>query len=223
MRATQAVTEELKSIHEGFHFVADDMTDDEWTARVAPGMNLPGFTLWHLTRTLDAFVQTAIRGVPEVITQARWAACGTMTTPGFGFLAPLEEADAIARGMARADVSAYADAVQAEVLSWLARLSDEDLDPVPDWRTHIAAFPVYQVPELTEGPDAPVWGILLDPCGLHRRGHLSEVALIKQQRRLTVTMPSTEPSTAPPAAGPSAEAQVAPRRKRRWWWPWGRR
>jgi len=34
----------------------------------------PGFTCWHLVRTWDWAVQTAIRGVPEVIADKRWAA-----------------------------------------------------------------------------------------------------------------------------------------------------
>jgi hypothetical protein len=46
---------------------ADDLTETEWTTCALPGTNLPGFTLWHMVRGRDWAVQTAIRGVPEVI------------------------------------------------------------------------------------------------------------------------------------------------------------
>jgi hypothetical protein len=185
MRAAHFFQAQLVSIHEGFHSVLDDMTDGEWIARPFPGMNLPGFTLWHVARTLDMDVQTWIRGVPEVISQERWANCGALTAPGFGYTVTLEEADSIARGVTRADIGAYGDAVVQEVLTWLGTLNDNDLDMIPDGHSHIAAFPVYS--NLLEFPNGPIWAELVDPCGLHCRGHLSEVALIKQQVRQAAT------------------------------------
>jgi hypothetical protein len=226
MRATQLLREELQWINQGFHAAIDDMTDEEWTARPFPGMNLPGFTLWHVARTQDADVQTSIRGVPEVITRTRWASCGTLTTPGFGYMVTLEEADAIARGVSRADVSAYADAVLAEVLAWLDTLSDNDLDAIPDRRTHAAPFPVYA--NVLDLPDAPIWDELLSTCGFHCRGHLTEVALIKQQVRQGVDPASAAapsragtPAASPELATAATAGQSAGAKRGRW--PWGRK
>lgn len=231
MRGTQILEAELKWINQSFHAIIDDMTDEEWTARPLPGMNLAGFTLWHIARTQDVDVQTAIRGVPEVITQPRWAACGTLATPGFGFTVTLEEADAIAHGIRPADVGAYADAVLAEIVAWLATLSDEDLDTAPDWRTHIAPFPVLQVPELLEMSETTIWEELLGTCGLHCRGHLAEVAIIKQQLRQRVTVPSASSPPVDTSASAGAEPALVAAvsianqsaRVKRHRWPWGRR
>lgn len=207
MRATQVFQELLKALNGNFHAVIDDMTDQEWVARPLPGMNLPGFTLWHVARALDS-AQTFDRGTPEVITQQRWASCGALATPGFGYEVTLEQADAIARGVKREDVSAYADAVWVEMLAWLDTLSDDDLDTMQVWRSRIAAYPEYNVPEILEIPEAPIWDDLLGGCGLHLRGHLVEVGIIKQQLRRAAAMPPAEtaPSVAPtPVSGATPE------------------
>jgi hypothetical protein len=226
MQATKLLRTELEWIHMGFHSLIDDMTEEEWSARPVPGLNLPGFTLWHVARTPDYIVQTGLRHVPEVITQERWASCGALTTLGFGLSVTLEQADAIARGLNREDVSTYADAVLAEVLAWLDTLSDDDLDTVPRWHTYIAEYPQYNVPEIVEAPEDPIWDYLLGTCSLHVRGHLAEVSIIKQQIRQGPTVLTSVPTSAPkiapdvtpePVAALATSAQPARRR-----WPWGR-
>jgi hypothetical protein len=226
MQATKLLRTELEWLNMGFHAAVDDMTDEEWTARVLPGMNLPGFTLWHAARTPDFIVQTILRHVPEVITQERWAACAGLNTPGLGLTVSLEEADAIARTVKREDVSAYADAVLTEVLAWLDTLSDDELDIAPNWHAYIHEYPVYNIPDFVELPASPIWDELLGTCGLHVRGHLTEVALIKQQiRQGTTSLAANASSTAAapsatpePAAVLAASAQPAGRR-----WPWTRK
>lgn len=226
MHATKLLRTELEWLNMGFHAAIDDMTDEEWTARLLPGMNLPGFTLWHVARTPDT-AQALARQVPEVITQERWTGRGTLTTPGFGFTVTREEADAIARGLKREDVSAYADAVLAEILGWLDTLSDDDLDMVPNWHAYIAEYPAHNIPEMVELPEDPIWDSLLGTCGLHVRGHLTEVALIKQQLRQAASMPLAAatpvpaPATAPALVAAGAAASQPGRSGRRW--PWGRK
>jgi hypothetical protein len=221
MQATKLLRTELEWLNMGFHSLIDDMTDEEWTARPIPGLNLPGYILWHVARTPDYIVQTGLRHVPEVITQERWAACGALTTPGFGFLETLEGADAIARGVKREDVSTYADAVLTEVLAWLDTLTDDDLDIVPHWHAYLSEYPQYNVPEIMELPEDPIWDYLLGTCGFHVRGHMAEVAIIKQEVRerasASVAMSTTqEPPTLATVTAPAS----SPRRHR---WPWGQR
>jgi hypothetical protein len=138
----------------------------------------------------------------------------------------LEEADALAHRVKREDVSAYADAVLAEVVAWLDTLSDNDLDIVPNWHAYIDEYPQYNVPEIVEAPEDAIWDSLLGTCCLHVRGHLAEVSLIKQQirqgtRPLAANAPSAPvvPDATPePVAALAAAAQPARRR-----WPWGRK
>jgi hypothetical protein len=189
MQATKLLQEHFQTVNSGFRAHIVDMTDQEWTARPLLGVNPPGWTLWHVTRTLDAVVQMVIRGVPEIITQARWASCGALATPGLGLGQTLEEAQALARAISRADVKAYADVVLPEVLAWLATLNDDDLDTVPDLAAHIAGHPVYHVPDVLEAAGMPVWAHLLVNCLHHSQDHLAELALIKQQLRLPASTP----------------------------------
>ncbi len=192
MQATKLLKEHFQMVNGGFRAIIGDMTEQEWTARPLLNMNPPAWTLWHLARTQDAVVQTAIRGVPEVITQSRWASCGALATPGIGIGQTTEEVNAIAYGINRADISAYADAVTSEVLAWLVVLSDDDLDAVPDVVAHSMGHPVYQVPAILETAGMPVWAHLLELCLIHSQDHLAELDIIKQQLRLpTATSPAS--------------------------------
>ena len=221
MQATKLLRTELEWLNMGFHGLIDDMTDEEWTARPVPGLNLPGYTLWHVARTPDFIVQTGLRHMPEVITQERWASCGSLTTPGFGIGLSLVEADALAHAVKRKDVSAYADAVLAEVIAWLDTLSDDDLDTVPAWHSYIAEYPQYNVPGIVNAPEDPIWDYLLGTCGFHVRGHLTEVAIIKQEVRQGTTVAVSESTTEEPSTLVTVTAPASSSRRRRW--PWGQR
>jgi hypothetical protein len=230
MRATQLLQLQLQGTNTRFHAIIDDLTDEEWTTRVLPETNLMAFDLWHVARAHDTTVQLFVRGVPEVIKQARWADCGALTTPGFGLNLGREAADAVARGITRADLAAYADAVHAEISAWLETLDDGDLDAVPDYAAHLADEAVYQqdpallkeVLEDTEG--TPVWGDLVGYCIGHCRGHLAEVALFKEQLRLRAAPPSVvaaSPAAMSTAPTPAPAQTVASAKRGRW--PWSRR
>jgi hypothetical protein len=223
MRATQLLQAQLQGINTHFHSVLDDLTDEEWTTRVFPETNLMAFDLWHVARTLDTTVHLGIRDVPEVVSQDRWASCGTLTTPGFGLNLSREQADAIARGLTRVDLAAYSDAVSAEVLTWLQTVSDDDLDAVPDLAAHLAHEPIYQQDsalfnEVVEGSEeTPVWTYLSGPCIGHCRGHLGQLILLKEQLRLRAAVPGAVSATASPAPAETVASA------KRGLWPWNRR
>jgi hypothetical protein len=223
MRAAQLLQAQLQGINTLFHSVLDDLTDEEWTTRVFPDTNLMAFDLWHVARTLDTTVHLGICDVPEVVSQERWTSCGTLTTPGFGLNLSREQADAIARGVTRADLAAYSDAVSAAVHAWLETVSDGDLDAVPDLAAHVAHEPIYQqdpalFKEVVEGSEeTPIWTYLSGPCIGHCRGHLGQLILLKEQLRLHASVPAAEPA----AASPAPAKTVASAKHSRW--PWGRK
>lgn len=183
MRAIEVVRRQLDSIHKRFTETAAGVTDAEWTARALPGANLPGFTLWHMARGQDWGVHTLIRGVPEVIADARWASVGGPGTPSMGLDMTLEQADAVARSVTRADVLDYHNAVHARIVAWVATLADDDLDATPDSAAHQAAIPAYQHPAYAEEAGGSTLTYLVGPCFGHMRGHLGELETLLHAMR----------------------------------------
>ncbi len=187
MRSTDLIRQQLSGVHNIFRTVTSDLTEEEWTLHALPETNVIGFTLWHLPRVQDWAVQTAIRGVPEVIRDAQWKRLGDPDIVGIGIGMTPDEADTVARSVSRADVCAYADAVHDEVLAWLDTLDDNDLDAIPDFAAHHTAYPIYQRPELrAEIADligAPAWRYLTGPCIGHWRGHFGELEILTQVMR----------------------------------------
>jgi hypothetical protein len=181
MQATKLLQEHFQLVCRWFRTISTSLTEPAWTARPLRNMNPPAWIVWHLARTDDAVVHTAIRGTPEIITQARWAACGALATPGNGIGQTMEEAIALAHAITPEDVSAYAEAVHSEMLAWLATLSDDFLDVVPDIEAHFVGHPEYQIPAVMDIVGMPVWSRLLELCLIHSEDHLAELAIIKQQ------------------------------------------
>jgi hypothetical protein len=185
MRATNLLKEQLNGCGIFFHAIADDLSDTEWTARAVPGSNVPGYTLWHLARTLDWAVQTAARGVSEVIAEDRWTS-RLLPGAGIGIEISLAEADQIAGALAREAVIGYADAVLRTVQDWLSTLTDDDLDETPDIlaRHDRVPYSEYQRPnvrrEVAGMAGTPVWALVYSPGIEHIRDHLGELDLIKQ-------------------------------------------
>ena len=187
MRATTLIQAQLNGVHQLFHACADDLTEAEWTTCALPRTNLLGFTLWHVARTRDWAVQTAIRGVPEVITSERWASWSGLAMAGIGAGITLEQANEVGRSISRADGLAYADTVHSTIQSWLSTLSDDDLDTVPDMEAHMASYTAYQHPgfraEIADLLGQPIWRLLIGPCSGHLREHLGELDVLKQVMR----------------------------------------
>jgi hypothetical protein len=184
MHALPFIQAQLNGSHQLFHACADDLTKTEWTQLVLPKTNLLGFTCWHLVRTQDWAVQTAIRGIPEVIADERWAGWNGLALAGIGAGLPLEQANEIARQVSRQDVLAYADTVHFTIQSWLWHLSDDDLETIPEIEAHMSAYPAYQRSsfraEIADLFSQPIWRFLSGPCSGHLREHLGEMNLLKQ-------------------------------------------
>ena len=109
--------------------VAEGASDAEWSARSVPQANLVGFTVWHCARTIDWAVNCVMRGAPELADLAEWQDV-KVAKAMFGAGASREIADAVAREVPRARVSAYVGALRQNVVDCFAvakQLSDPGL------------------------------------------------------------------------------------------------
>src|SRR5262245_66493387 len=134
VNAMALLAHQWTTVNAGLHSLAHDLRPDEWAFRLAPGQNLLGFTLWHVPACQDWTVQTWVRNAPEVRDRDAWIGWAGFERLGMAFGISLAEADAVARSTSVDAVLAYADAVLAESLDWLATVTDSDLDGVPDNR-----------------------------------------------------------------------------------------
>jgi DinB superfamily len=188
MRARTLLALQLTSVHSILHGLADDLTADELVTRVLPNTNLLAFDLWHVARAQDWALQTLVRGVPEVIDEARWQGRGALATHGIGVGMTEAQADALAQQVRLDDLLAYADATHAAILAWLGEQSDDHaLERQPDVPAHLARYPVYLEPAMREEvpwmfQQPPVWRCLA-PANGHVRDHLAEMDLLKRQGR----------------------------------------
>ena len=183
MNAIAYLQNQLANINSVFHYVVNDLTDEEWVTRPAPSQNMLGFTVWHIPRVQDSFVQTSIRGAPEVIHGDRWASWRHLRRHGNGIGISLAAADEIARSTQLADVTEYADAVQGEISTWLKELNESDLDALPKVSEHLSPYPEYQTPGFIEEvrglSDHPIWSQLMRLCIGHVHRHLGELQVVK--------------------------------------------
>jgi hypothetical protein len=65
MNTVTYLQEQFTNLNAVLHGIAGDLTAEEWLTRPAPGQNLIGYTVWHMPRTQDHFLQTWIRGQTE--------------------------------------------------------------------------------------------------------------------------------------------------------------
>jgi hypothetical protein len=183
MNTTLFLQKQLSNIHSVFQEIVGNLNDQEWTSRPVPGQNLPGYTAWHLPRTQDNFVQTWIRGIPEVVHSERWMHWQRFKRFGIGAGITVEEADEIAHTVNRADVLAYADDVHHEIIGWLNELDENSLDHIPEAARHLSLYPEYQTPGFHKDTDSllnqPEWALLMRPCIGHVHRHLGELQAVK--------------------------------------------
>jgi hypothetical protein len=185
MRLNEYLNRQFIVVNDILHDVTSDLAPDELVTRALPHTNLIAFDLWHVARTQDWAAQTMARGAPEMIEEARWQALGSTAAAGIGVGMTEAQADNLARSLTLPDILAYADTVHQSILTWLATLSDEDLDAQPDVPARLVRHPVYlsdvmraEVPWMYERP--PVWRCLSPGLG-HAREHLAEIDLLKRQ------------------------------------------
>jgi hypothetical protein len=179
MNAVSLLRAQLERTFEIFAEVANETSDQEWTAQASGELNPAGFTLWHCAHCIDWGVNCAIRGVPEVAQQPEWQ--GRLAPNAwFGYDVSLETACEVAATVSRADVLEYAGAVQRNVGSWLDSVSDDELDAVPDLERNYASNGAYlQVPRIEswikDDAGSRVWEFLTGTCTGHVRYHMGEV------------------------------------------------
>ena len=190
----------LDTVNLRLHHSAGDLTPAELTGRAVTGVNPIGFIVWHMARSQDWAVNTAIRNVPEVVTRAPWPDT-SVAVAGIGTGFDHADAEDVARRANLQDLLAYADAVHADSIAWLRTQSEALLDEIPDVAAHDARHPEYQTEgfraEMDSGPEhddavgrkggLPVWVFLTSVAVTHLHRHLGEVDLIKDAMRRGVS------------------------------------
>ena len=183
MNTTLFLQKQLSNIHSVYQDIVGDLNEQEWTSRFMPGQNLPGYTAWHLPRTQDNFIQTWIRGIPEVAHAERWNHWQGLKQFGIGAGITVEKADEIAHTVQRSDVLAYAADVHQAIIAWLKELDETGLDQIPEAVRHLSPYPEYQTQGYHADTDSllnqPAWALLIRPCIGHVHRHLGELQAIK--------------------------------------------
>ncbi|MHB8611370.1 MAG: DinB family protein [Candidatus Dormibacteraceae bacterium] len=196
MDAISMLEQQLQTVNLRLHHSAHDLTPGELIARPIEGVNPIGFLVWHMARSQDWGVNTAIRDVPEVIKRQPWAT-SPLAVPGIGTGFELEEAARAAAHFELTELLAYADAVNQETLAWLRTVDEGTFDLIPDVAAHDAPHPEYQTPgfraEMDSGPEhddavgrkggLPVWVFLTSVSVTHLHRHLGEMDLVKDTLR----------------------------------------
>ncbi len=194
------LAQQLETVNLRVHHSARDLTPTELTAQPLPGVNPIAFLLWHMARSQDWAVNTAILDRPEVIMREPWMA-SMLAVPGIGTGFELDEAARIAAGFTLADLLEYSDAVNRDILAWLHTVDEDILDEVPDVAAHDARHAAYQTPgfraEMDSGPEhddamgrsggLPVWIFLTSVSITHLHRHLGELDLVKDFLRRSVS------------------------------------
>ena len=111
--------------------VVDGLSPDDLSHRVAPGANTIGWLVWHLLRVQDDHVSD-VAGTGQAWTAGGWHDRFDLpfdrTATGYG-----QSADEVAAVSTTSELLAgYAEAVTHATRSWLADVTDADLDRVVD-------------------------------------------------------------------------------------------
>ncbi len=198
MNSIEMLIQQLDTVNVRLHHTTADLGAAELVSQLAPGVNPIGFILWHMVRSQDWAVNTAVRGEPEVIQDPRWRAT-SVAVPGIGTGFELDEAMEVAARIDLETLLAYADTVHAQIVSWLRDQDESMLDEIPDAAAHDAPHPEYQTAgfraEMGSGPEhdeavgraggLPAWVYLTSVAVTHLHRHLGEVDLIKAALRVT--------------------------------------
>ncbi len=187
---------QLETVNLRLHHSSADLAPSELTATPLDAVNPIGFILWHMARSQDWAVNTAVRGTTELIKREPWSLTA-LAHPGIGTGFELAEAVLVARKVELDKLLDYADAVHSETLGWLGSISERDLEAVPDVAAHETGLPEYQAAgfraEMDGGPEhdaavanaggLPVWVFLTSVSITHLHRHLGEIDLLKDVLR----------------------------------------
>jgi hypothetical protein len=196
VNAISLLVQQLQTVNLRIHHSARDLTPEELVARPLRGVNPIGFLLWHMARSQDWAVNTAIRDVTEVIKREPWAG-SPLAVPGIGTGFELNEAAIAAARFELPELLRYADAVHDDTVGWLSTVDEAMLDFIPEVAAHDAPHPEYQTPgfraEMDSGPEhddavgrkggLPAWVFLTSVSITHLHRHLGELDLVKDLLR----------------------------------------
>ncbi len=191
MDAIGLLVRQLETVNLRFHHVAETLSPELMTASVNPRANPVGFLMWHMARSQDWAIHTAIRGMPELAWTSPWSDMLGISTPGMGTGFSPAEARELASRIVLPQLVDYADAVSSAAIAWVRGLRASDLDAIPDVAAHDAGIAAYQTPgflaEMNAGPEhdeavgdtggQPVWLFLTSVSVTHLHRHLGEVDL----------------------------------------------
>jgi hypothetical protein len=171
---------QMVSVRDILRSLLAGVTEQQWRAAPAPGLNPVGFTAWHVPSIQDWAINTWMQNIPPVRSRPEWADRGLMETfvpIGMG----LEGAHHIARATSPADVLAYADAVLDEGRRFLATFTPQRFDALPPNREHLEDERYTSVAgymsDVAGMFDQPCWRVFAGACTAHCRGHLGELEL----------------------------------------------
>jgi hypothetical protein len=184
------LVQQLETVNLRLHHVAKNVTPDLMTSSVNPAANPVGFLMWHMARSQDWAIHTAIRGVPEIAWSHRWSG-SAVSTPGIGTGFSPAAARDLASRLKLPELVDYADVVSSAAIDWVRGLNAQDLDAIPDVAAHDAGIAAYQTPEflaeMDSGPEhdqavgdtggQPVWLFLTSVSVTHLHRHLGELDL----------------------------------------------
>ena len=196
MDAIGLLVQQLETVNLRLHHSTLDLTPEELVAQPLLGVNPIAFLIWHMARSQDWAVNTAVRNVPEVIKREPWTG-SPLAVPGIGTGFDLKEAAIAAARFDLPDLLSYADAVHGDTVAWLRTVDEATLDHIPDVAAHDAPHPEYQTPgfraEMDSGPEhddavgtkggLPVWVFLASVSITHLHRHLGELDLVKDLLR----------------------------------------
>jgi hypothetical protein len=187
MRATDLLRNRAAAVHGALHELAGSVAGLDLAEPVVPGTSPLGLTLWHIPRSQDWTVQTCIRAEREVVEDF---ADGLPDPESYGFGTALTPEQARAAGAAvdLPTLLAYADAVAATVDAWLADVTEDELDVVPDIVERQRVRAAYSTPgaldELAGLRGVPAGLLVMRPAIAHCFVHVGEVdALVQVARR----------------------------------------
>ncbi len=134
MKSADLLIDGLGRVREVVHDVASGLTAAQLACRPAPAANSIGWLIWHLTRVQDDHLAEA-GGYEQTWVTESWAGRFGLP-PGYlatGYGHGPDEAGAI---MAPSPdvLTGYHDAVHAQSVSYIATITDADLDRIVDER-----------------------------------------------------------------------------------------
>lgn len=132
MNTADLLTDAFERVKETVHEVVEGLTPDRLAARVADGANSIAWLVWHLTRVQDDHVADAA-GDEQIWTANGWFERFALPLPetstGYGHGA--EEVAAV-RVDSPGLLTGYYDDVHERTLTYVAGLTDADLDRIVD-------------------------------------------------------------------------------------------